>query len=81
VCWGRLKPVAPQPLAFRLLSRFLRPSGDHELATPGSLHRPHSEPRVGLYLLREPRFVDLASAEVYASLLDQGAVLVIGREH
>jgi len=33
------------------------------------------ERQVVLDLLREPRFVDLAPAEVYASLLDQGVYL------
>jgi putative transposase len=34
-----------------------------------------NERQVVLDLLREPRFVDLAPAEVYASLLDQGVYL------
>ena len=51
------------------------------LARPSAVHRPRPSPRRALAiaerqtvldLLRAPRFVDQAPAEVYASLLDEG---------
>jgi putative transposase len=55
--------------------RHLKPRSPSKPRTPSHRALRHDERRAVLDVLHEPRFVDLAPAEVYAALLDEGRYL------